>query len=150
MKQYWSLFKYIEVLAKHLTSSPSHGQRNLEVSQVEKRTKTQQRKNQGVQKSESQIEMKKKSRASHKSVAIRFWTEAESLLLPTRSVTIIDAVIRSEHYIKAAPEHRPFYTTLVYKFKRISTTKKSWKPICCNQKNMTINQVNNYTRLVDS
>ena len=44
----------------------------------------------------TEIEMQKKSRASHKSVATKYWTEAESLILPTRSVSIADAVIRLE------------------------------------------------------
>ena len=44
--------------------------------------------------------MQKKSRASHKPVATNYWTEAESLNLPTRSVTITDVVIRLEQLHK--------------------------------------------------
>ena len=48
----------------------------------------------------TEIEMQKKSRASHKSVATKYWTEAESLILPTRSVSITDAIIRLEQLHK--------------------------------------------------
>ena len=44
--------------------------------------------------------MQKKNRASHKSVATKYSTEAESLIRPKRSVTITDAVIRLEHLHK--------------------------------------------------
>ena len=44
--------------------------------------------------------MQKKNRASHKSVATKYWTEAESLILPTRSVSIADAVFRLEQLHK--------------------------------------------------
>ena len=44
--------------------------------------------------------MQKKSRASHKAVATKYWTEVESLILPTRSVSLEDALIRLDQLHK--------------------------------------------------
>ena len=44
--------------------------------------------------------MQKKSRAFHKAVATKNWTEAESLILPTRSVSLEDALIRLDQLHK--------------------------------------------------
>ena len=52
--------------------------------------------------------MQKKSRASHKSVATKYWTEAESLILSTRSVSIADAVIRLEQLHKNLSRKQTF------------------------------------------
>ena len=60
----------------------------------------------------TEIEMQKKSRASHKSVATKYWTEAESLILPTRSVTITDAVIRLEQLHKNLSRKQTFLNDL--------------------------------------
>ena len=60
----------------------------------------------------TEIEMQKKSRASHKSVATKYWTEAESLILPTRSVTITDAVIRLEQLYKNLSRKQTFLNDL--------------------------------------
>ena len=42
----------------------------------------------------TEIEMQKKSRASHKAVATSHWMEAEPSIPPTRSVSLEDALIR--------------------------------------------------------
>ena len=72
------------------------------------------------------IEMQKKSRASHKSIATKDWTEAESLFLPTRSATITDAVTR------LAQLHNNLSNTfpkdLNQHIKQSSTATKTWKP----------------------
>ena len=54
----------------------------------------------------TEIEMQKKSRASHN------WTEAESLILPTRSVSIADAVIRLEQLHKNLSRKQTFLNDL--------------------------------------
>ena len=56
--------------------------------------------------------MQKTSRASHKSVATKYWTEAESLVLPTRSVSIADAVIRLEQLHKNVSRKQTFLNDL--------------------------------------
>ena len=59
--------------------------------------------------------MQKKNRASRKSVATKFWTKAESLILPKRSVTITDAVIRLEQlhkYFSRKPLQDTTFTSL--------------------------------------
>ena len=56
--------------------------------------------------------MQKKSRASHKSVATKYWTEAESLNQPTRSVSITDAVIRLEQLHKNLSRKQTFLNDL--------------------------------------
>ena len=60
----------------------------------------------------TEIEMQRKSRASHKSVATKYWTEAESLILPTRSVSIADAVIRLEQLHKNLSRKQTFLNDL--------------------------------------
>ena len=60
----------------------------------------------------TEIEMQKKSRASHKSVATKYWKEAESLILPTRSVSIADAVIRLEQLHKNLSRNQTFLNYL--------------------------------------
>ena len=56
----------------------------------------------------TEVEKQKKSRASHKSVATIYWTKAESLILPTLSVTITDAVIRLEQLHKNLSRKQTF------------------------------------------
>ena len=56
--------------------------------------------------------MQKKSRASHKSVATKYWTEAETLILQTRSVSIADAVIRLEQLHKNLSRKQTFLNDL--------------------------------------
>ena len=58
----------------------------------------------------TEIEMQ--SRASHKSVATKYWTEAESLILPTRSVSIADAVIRLKQLHKNLSRKQTFLNDL--------------------------------------
>ena len=60
----------------------------------------------------TEIETQKKSRASHKSVALKYWTEAESLILPTPSVSIADAVIRLEQLHKNLSRKQTFLNDL--------------------------------------
>ena len=56
--------------------------------------------------------MQKKSRASHKAVATKYWTEAESLILPTRSVSLEDALIRLDQLHKNLARKQNFLSDL--------------------------------------
>ena len=60
----------------------------------------------------TEIEMQKKSRASHKAVATKYWTEAESLILPTRSVSLEDALIRLDQLHKNLARKQNFLSDL--------------------------------------
>ena len=60
----------------------------------------------------TEIEMQKKSRASHKSVATKYWTEAEHLLQSTRSVSLPDALIRLEQLHKNLSRKQAFLNDL--------------------------------------
>ena len=48
----------------------------------------------------TEIEMQKQSRASRKAVATKYWTEAESMILQTRSVLLEDSLIRLDQLHK--------------------------------------------------
>ena len=60
----------------------------------------------------TEIEMQKKSRASHKAVATKYWTKAESLILPTRSVSLEDALIRLDQLHKNLARKQNFLSDL--------------------------------------
>ena len=62
----------------------------------------------------TEIEMQKKSRASHKAVATKYWTE-ESLILPTHSISLEDAPIRLDQLHKNLARKQNFLTDLNYK-----------------------------------
>ena len=60
----------------------------------------------------TEIEMQKKSWASHKAVATKYWTEAESLILPTRSVSVEDDLIRLDQLHKNLAGKQNFLSDL--------------------------------------
>ena len=56
--------------------------------------------------------MQKKSRAYHRAVATKYWTEAESMILPTRSVSLEDAPIRLDQLPKNLARKQNFLSDL--------------------------------------
>ena len=80
--------------------------------------------------------MQKKSRASHKAVATKYWTEAESLNLPTRSVSLENALIRLDQLQKNSPGNKTSSAISTPKSKLSSTKKQPSKTASYSQKNM--------------
>ena len=69
--------------------------------------------------------MQKKCRASHKAVATKYWTEAESLILPTRSVSLEDAQIRLDRLHKNLARKQNFLGDLNSKLQAKFDNKES-------------------------
>ena len=115
LKQYSSLFKQIKVLGKSLKPRPAQSpkKRKVKLGQLKKKnTETTSKKLKSYKTRMTEFEMQKKNRASHKSVATKYWTEAESLILPTRIVTITDAVIQLEQLHKNFSKKQTFLNDL--------------------------------------